>query len=158
MYSLTLTAEERRAIDWVGDRYNSGKGVGLVLDCNPADRAWSDDGDITFPISEHVASEDRDETIVRWDSSNERRPMANRYAVALRVTVWLMDLRMSESMSVSSRALFNAAQPSRPLLADLHGVLDGLVEQIGIVTHRTDRTEGGCGSVGCRVRQAAQLA
>ena len=34
-------------------------------------------------------------------------------------------------MSVSSRALFNAAQPPRPLLSDLHGMLDGLVEQIG---------------------------
>ena len=25
MYSLTLTADERRAFDWVGSRYNSGK-------------------------------------------------------------------------------------------------------------------------------------
>ena len=25
MYSLTLTADERRAFDWVGARYNSGK-------------------------------------------------------------------------------------------------------------------------------------
>ncbi len=25
MYSLMLTAEERRAFDWVGDRYNAGR-------------------------------------------------------------------------------------------------------------------------------------
>ncbi len=60
--------------------------------------------------------------------------------------------------SKKSESNFNAAQPPRPLLADLHGVLDGLVEQFGIVTHGTDRTEGGRGSVVRRVRQAAQLA
>jgi len=65
MYSLTLTAEERRAFDWVGDRYNSGKVAGLCSTASPGDREWSDDGDITFPIPEHVASEDDDETIFR---------------------------------------------------------------------------------------------
>jgi len=60
MCSPMLTAEERRAFDWVGDRYNAGKVAGLLLDCIPADRAWSDDGGITFPIPEHVAWEIRD--------------------------------------------------------------------------------------------------
>ncbi len=59
MYSLMLTAEERRAFDWVGDRYSAGKVTGLLLDCIPEDRAWSDDGDIT-PIPEHVEWEIRD--------------------------------------------------------------------------------------------------
>jgi len=64
-YSPTLTKEERRAFDWVGDRYNCGKVAGLLLDCIPEARPGSDDGDITFTIPEHVASEDGDETIGR---------------------------------------------------------------------------------------------
>jgi len=60
MYSLMLTAEERRAFGWVGDRYNSGKVAGLLLDGIPEDRAWSDAGDITFPIPGPVAWEIRD--------------------------------------------------------------------------------------------------
>ena len=31
MYSLTLTADERQAFDWVGDRYNSGKVADLLM-------------------------------------------------------------------------------------------------------------------------------
>ena len=46
---------ERQAFDWVGDRYNSGKVSDLLLDCLPEDGEWSDDGDITFDIPEHVA-------------------------------------------------------------------------------------------------------
>ena len=60
MYSLTLTADERRAFDWVGDRYNSGKVTELLMGCIPGDREWGDDGDITFAIPEHVAWEIRD--------------------------------------------------------------------------------------------------
>ena len=44
MYSLTLTADERRAFDWVGDRYNSGKVTNLMTRCIPEDREWGDDG------------------------------------------------------------------------------------------------------------------
>jgi hypothetical protein len=55
MYALTLTADERRAFDWVGDRYNSGKVADLLMDCIPEDRAWNDDGDITFLMPDHVA-------------------------------------------------------------------------------------------------------
>ncbi len=40
MYVLTLTADERRAFDWVGDRYNLGKVTDLMLDCLPEDREW----------------------------------------------------------------------------------------------------------------------
>jgi hypothetical protein len=57
MYILTLTADERRAFDWVGDRYNSGKVADLLLDCMPEDREWGDDDDITLNIPEHVAWE-----------------------------------------------------------------------------------------------------
>jgi len=60
MYSLTLTPDERRAFDWVGSRYNSGKVADLLLDCIPEDREWSDDADITFTILEHVAWEIRE--------------------------------------------------------------------------------------------------
>ena len=55
MYLLTLTADERRAFDWVGYRYNSGKVADLLLDCIPEDREWGDNTDITFTIPEHVA-------------------------------------------------------------------------------------------------------
>jgi hypothetical protein len=55
VYDLTLKADERRAFDWVGDRYNSGKVADLLLDCIPDDREWSDDDDITFDIPEHIA-------------------------------------------------------------------------------------------------------
>ncbi len=57
MYSLTLTADERRAFDWVGDRYNSGKIAGRLLECIPENREWSDDGDLMFEIPEHIAWE-----------------------------------------------------------------------------------------------------
>ena len=57
MHSLTLTADERRAFDWVGSRYNSGKVADLLLDCLPKNREWGDDADITFTIPEYVAWE-----------------------------------------------------------------------------------------------------
>jgi hypothetical protein len=60
VYTLTLKADERRAFDWVGDRYNSGKVADLLLDCIPEDREWDDDGDITFLIPEHVTWEIRE--------------------------------------------------------------------------------------------------
>ncbi len=60
MYSSTLTADERQAFDWVGDRYNSGKVADRLMDCITEDREWGDDGDITFQIPEHVAWEIRD--------------------------------------------------------------------------------------------------
>ena len=60
MYTLILTADERRAFDWVGDRYNSGKIADLLIGCLPEDREWGDDGDITFEIPEHVAWEIRE--------------------------------------------------------------------------------------------------
>ena len=55
MYSLTLTAEERQAFDWVGDRYNSGNVANLLIDCIPVDHDWDDDCDITFTIPEPIA-------------------------------------------------------------------------------------------------------
>jgi hypothetical protein len=57
MYSLTLTADDRRAFDWVGDRYNSGKVGDLLIECIPEDREWSDDGDISFDLPEAIAWE-----------------------------------------------------------------------------------------------------
>jgi hypothetical protein len=55
MYSLTLAADERRALDWIGSRYNSGEVADLLVDLIPDDREWADDGDITFDIPEHIA-------------------------------------------------------------------------------------------------------
>jgi hypothetical protein len=60
MYSLTLTADEQRAFDWVGDRYNTGKVADLLMGCIPEDRERSDEGDITFTIPEHLDRQIRD--------------------------------------------------------------------------------------------------
>jgi hypothetical protein len=54
MYSLTLTANERQAFDWIGDRCNSGKVADLLLDLMPENREWGDDGDISLDIPENV--------------------------------------------------------------------------------------------------------
>jgi len=63
MYLITLTYDERRAIDWVGNRYWHGNELSnlLILRCEyDPDLSWSDDGDITFRIPEHVAWEMQD--------------------------------------------------------------------------------------------------
>jgi hypothetical protein len=56
-YTLILTAGERRTFDWVGDRYSStGNDVAnLLCPYLPYDREWSDDGDITFNVSENIS-------------------------------------------------------------------------------------------------------
>lgn len=59
MYQLTLTADERRAIDWVGNRYAHGNDLYSALcDCpcqTPEDADWDADCDITYHVPEHVA-------------------------------------------------------------------------------------------------------
>ena len=47
--------DERRAFDWVGDRYNSGKVADLLMDCIPEARGWYEQRDITFQVPEHVS-------------------------------------------------------------------------------------------------------
>jgi hypothetical protein len=67
-YKLTLTKEERKAIDWIGNRYPHGHDLYRLLwieskveneSCiNPWDLAdWGYDEDITFLIPESVAWE-----------------------------------------------------------------------------------------------------
>lgn len=61
MYHLTLSSGERRAIDFVGNRYPSGDQLrDVLMDCIPSDADWSEDGDITFNIPEHMAWEIND--------------------------------------------------------------------------------------------------
>ena len=56
MYHLTLSKDERRAIDFVGCRYANGNDLfRVLLDCIPADKEWDDFGMITFEIEEHKA-------------------------------------------------------------------------------------------------------
>jgi hypothetical protein len=57
MYTLTLTRQERQAIDFVGHRYAHGDDLYDVLtdaewedDCE-----WDDDCDITFTLAEYLA-------------------------------------------------------------------------------------------------------
>lgn len=58
-YRLTLTADERKAIDWIGDRYDHGNTLSRLLldecELSPADAEWADRGPITFALPEHVA-------------------------------------------------------------------------------------------------------
>ena len=57
MYSVIPTPTERRAFDWVGKHYNSGKVADLLIGCIPEDREWGDQRDIAFLIPERVAWE-----------------------------------------------------------------------------------------------------
>ena len=57
MYRLTLTSDERLAIDWIGYRYDHGDNLFLALMGALAspDVNWDFAGDITFICSESVA-------------------------------------------------------------------------------------------------------
>lgn len=58
MYTLTLTRDERKAIDWVGSRYDHGDKLYSVLSAAqwaPDDADWDSMGDITFTMPENVA-------------------------------------------------------------------------------------------------------
>lgn len=59
MYRLTLSAEERRAIDWIGWRYAHGVYLYRLLwancDQSPNDVDWDSEGDITFHVPESIA-------------------------------------------------------------------------------------------------------
>ena len=66
MYKLTLTRQERKAIDWIGGRYFHGDDL-YKLFTRPevnwsmnGEWGWLDDGDITFSIPEHIAWEIRE--------------------------------------------------------------------------------------------------
>jgi hypothetical protein len=74
MYQLILTAGERKAIDWIGNRYGHGTDLYKLLwsKCNsaPADADWDSKDDITFAIPENVAwqiGELGEECEYRWD-------------------------------------------------------------------------------------------
>jgi hypothetical protein len=55
-YTLTLSGPERRAFDWLGDRYATGAPIAAILrGCLPDDAEWTQPGDITFLIPEHEA-------------------------------------------------------------------------------------------------------
>jgi hypothetical protein len=57
-YQLTLTRDERRAFDWVGDRYHAGTISDLLrMYCTVTDDAfgWDDDVTLTYVVPEWVA-------------------------------------------------------------------------------------------------------
>ena len=55
-YTLTLSGPERRAFDWLGDRYGTGEPIAAILrGCLPDDAEWTQRGDITFLVPEHEA-------------------------------------------------------------------------------------------------------
>lgn len=62
MYKLTLTYDERRAFQWVGDRYNSGPIYRLLCcECEQTPDVEHDENvDITFAVPEHIAWQIRD--------------------------------------------------------------------------------------------------
>lgn len=58
MYELTLTYNERAAIDWIGYRYFNGNDLKELLccdDCIQKTGNWDDKQDITFYIPEFLA-------------------------------------------------------------------------------------------------------
>lgn len=59
MYQLTLNQSERKAIDWVGERYSTGNDLYKVLwACeNTAEESWDEKNDITFFTPENKAWE-----------------------------------------------------------------------------------------------------
>jgi hypothetical protein len=68
VYALTLTREERKAFDWVGDRYSTGTEFKrhLVVDCHQYRncneeycdcKEWDKEGDLTFYVPQPVAWE-----------------------------------------------------------------------------------------------------
>ncbi len=54
MYPLTLTADERKAFDWVGYRYAAGEIKDLLFDCISTDD-WDCNDSVEYQIPEHVA-------------------------------------------------------------------------------------------------------
>ena len=58
-YKLTLTKEDRKAIDWIGDRYSGAPALYRAWQACETDpeRDWSDEGDFNLVIPEHVAWE-----------------------------------------------------------------------------------------------------
>ena len=57
MYTIDLTRGDRRAFDWIGDRYNAGQVASILIDHLPDDCEWSDAGVITFDLPEASAWE-----------------------------------------------------------------------------------------------------
>ena len=64
MYTLTLSAADRKAIDWIGNRYRHGNDLWNILtDCDTSpswdssDCLWEDSIDIEFFIPEHKSWE-----------------------------------------------------------------------------------------------------
>lgn len=58
-YSLTLTHDERRAIDWIGNRYSHGNRLFDLIMADsvdmPEEAIWNEPGDITFHMPERIA-------------------------------------------------------------------------------------------------------
>ena len=60
-YTLTLSRDERKAFDWVADRYNAGTIASNLMLCIPDTGteficdAWNSADDIAFTIPEHLA-------------------------------------------------------------------------------------------------------
>lgn len=56
MYRLTLTKDERRAIEWVGNRYwNGDEFRSILMDGINHGSEWDDDGPVTFFLEESQA-------------------------------------------------------------------------------------------------------
>lgn len=64
MYHLTLTYSERRALEFVGNRYSNGDALYRLLwrggKQTPDDANWDDARDITFHVDAHTAWEIRE--------------------------------------------------------------------------------------------------
>lgn len=87
MYKLTLTADERRAIDFVGYRYAHGDDLFESLMDSEFDNDWDFDGNVEFKIPEHIAwriQEIAEESNYLWDLfSAEFADKMNRFVEAI---------------------------------------------------------------------------
>ena len=61
MYFMTLTKDDRQAIDWIGDRYSHGSDLKKILESEEVktspDADWESDLDITYHLPEYKAWE-----------------------------------------------------------------------------------------------------
>lgn len=86
-YTLTLSKQDRSAIDFVGDRYSNGTDLYKALQGNgvsqsPDDADWDDPRDITYSLPEHVAWGIR-ERAEEEDGGGEGKPVFPLFASSL---------------------------------------------------------------------------
>jgi hypothetical protein len=73
MYTLMLTKDERKAIDFVGNRYWNGYDLQDLLQDGEvvADGEWDSDGDVRYAIPENIAWD----VVSAWELEEKQCPL-----------------------------------------------------------------------------------